>query len=263
MMVSPSEEAAVIPPLLSLVDVSIHFGGVIALAGVHFDVAPGEIVAVIGPNGAGKTTLFNCITGLYRCEGDVVFDGVHVERHAAYRRARMGMARTFQTPVLIDELSVVENVMLGANSMGIPGYFSSALRLNSRVESHLRRAAHDALDEAEMGEIADRLAGELPHGTRKSIELVRAGMSRPKLLLLDEPASGLEHDEAVDAARQIQRLSKAHGTAVIIVEHNMDLVMRLAQRIMVLDFGRPIAQGSPEEVRRSPEVQAAYLGGAV
>ena len=246
---------------MSLRNVGISFGGLRALHSVTFDVEEGEILAVLGPNGAGKTTLFNCVTGLYRCEGQISFEGRRIERMSAHRRSRLGIARTFQTPVLIESMTVLDNVLLGADPVRPPGYLSCAMRLDRRFEAEAGERARQALADAGMADLADRQAGELAHGLRKNVELVRAFLSRPRLLLLDEPASGLDQEEAVAMGQLVSSLARAQNVAVVLVEHNVALVMAIADRITVLDFGRQIALGRPEVVREDPQVIAAYLGG--
>lgn len=262
-MESKSDDLATGPPrhLMSLREVGIAFGGLRALQSVTADVDEGEILAVLGPNGAGKTTLFNCITGLYRCEGQIWFAGRRIERMAAHRRSRLGIARTFQTPVLIESMTVLENVLLGADLVRRPGYLSCALRLERHLEAETRERARQSLADAGMAGLADRPAGELAHGLRKNVELVRAFLGRPRLLLLDEPASGLDHDEAVAMGRLVSTLARAQNVAVVVVEHNVGLVMAIADRVTVLDFGKQIALGTPAAVREDPQVIAAYLGG--
>jgi branched-chain amino acid transport system ATP-binding protein len=245
---------------LTVTDLVVRFGGVTALAGVSFTVPRGKVCGLIGPNGAGKTTLFDCVSRLTRPRsGRIELAGRDLLALPAHRVAELGVARTFQHLGLVPSLSVRENVMLGAQGAGI-GFVPAALRLPGlrARERELRDRADAVLDRLALGGIAARPAAGLPYGTLKRIELARALAAAPDLLMLDEPASGLSHEEVDELAGVIEDV-RADMT-VLLVEHHMGMVMRLSDTVVVLDFGRVVATGSPAQVREDPAVLAAYLG---
>jgi branched-chain amino acid transport system ATP-binding protein len=236
--------------LLSVENVDRSFGGILALDGVSFEVPEGEIVGLIGPNGAGKTTAFNVITRLYKADaGRIDFAGTDLLRVAPYRIVRLGIARTFQNVELFSHMTVLENVLVGAHAR-FPWYRDAASR----------RRALEVLDYVGLGAVATRPARGLPFGTLKRVELARSLVSAPKLLLLDEPAGGLNHEEVRSLGEFIQGTRRDFGLTVLLVEHHMNLVMSISQTVHVLDFGRLIASGPPEVVRKDPAVIEAYLG---
>ena len=250
-------------PLLDVRGVTVRFGGVVALDAVSFDVEQGQILGLIGPNGAGKTTLFNCLSRLYQpSEGEILFQGASVLKTPRHMIADMGIGRTFQNVALFDRLTVLENVMVGRHGQTKSSFFANALSLGSVVaeQNAARDRAMELIDFMDLRPFTDWPAGGLPFPIRKRVELARALAAQPKLLLLDEPSAGLNHDEVETLENQIRRVRDVQGVTVLLVEHHMSLVMSVSDKVVTVNFGRKIAEGTPAEVRRHPEVIRAYLG---
>jgi branched-chain amino acid transport system ATP-binding protein len=250
-------------PLLEVNDVTVRFGGIVALSKLSFEISEGTICGLIGPNGAGKTTLFNVVSRLYQpTTGRVVFDGHDVLDVPAHRVGSLGIARTFQNLALWPGLTVLDNVMVGAHTRGRQNFVTAALGVGTRREdAALAERCYGILADLGLAPVAFRPAGGLPFGTLKRIELARALASSPKLLMLDEPASGLTQSEVGALGELVLRLRDEHALTILLVEHHMALVMGISDQVVVLDFGRQIAVGTPAEVSRHPDVIAAYLGG--
>jgi branched-chain amino acid transport system ATP-binding protein len=250
-------------PLLDARDVSLRFGGVTALHGVTFDVDRNELFAIIGPNGAGKTSIFNCLNGVYRPqEGTILFEGEEIIGTRPSVTAAMGIARTFQNLGLFVNLNVIDNLMLGRHHLMKTGFFAGALWWGKakREEIENRRRVEEIIELIELGPYRYMPVGVLPYGIQKRIELGRALSMEPKLLLLDEPVAGMNLEETEDMARYILQVRAELELAMILVEHDMHLVMDVADRVLALDFGQPIAFGRPEEVQKDQRVIEAYLG---
>jgi branched-chain amino acid transport system ATP-binding protein len=246
---------------LQVQGITVHFAGIVALDDVSLTAHSRQVTGIIGPNGAGKTTLLNVLCGFVRPEAGIVsFGGRELTRIRPHRLADMGIARTLQGIGLFSGLSVIENVMVGATSLAKAGFWSGLLGLprSDTDERRLRDHAQQALELAGVGDYTDAMPGTLAHGQRKRVALARALVARPRLLLLDEPASGLAESELAELGELITGL--AQECTVVVIEHRMDLMMSICEQIYVLDFGKAIASGTPAEVQANPAVTAAYLG---
>ena len=250
-------------PLLAVRDVSLSFRGIKALTSLSFDVAVGEICSLIGPNGAGKSSLLNVINGVYKANsGEVVFDGHSFRRLRPNGAARLGIGRTFQNNALFKRLNVLDNVLAGLTRKSKATLLENALGLpRSGVEARLfRDHAEQAIAFLEIEAYRDAVVGQLPYGLQKRVELARALVAEPRLLLLDEPMAGMNHDEKAEISRFILDINSELGTTIVLIEHDIGVVMGLSDHVVVLDYGRKVGDGPPDEVRTNPDVIAAYLG---
>ena len=258
-----TEAAPAAQPLLAVRDVAVRFGGIVALDGVSFDLAPGQLLGLIGPNGAGKTTLFNCLSRLYApVAGDILFEGRSILKMPPHRIVNIGISRTFQNLALFSRMSVLDNIKVGGHRHGRGNFLADALRLPgaTRGDAALTAAAWALVDYLDLRDVATEVVSDLPFGLQKRVELARALAAKPKLLLLDEPAGGLNHYEVEELGLLIKRIRDERHVTVLLVEHHMNLVMSICDKVVVLDFGRKIADGTPTEVRTNPDVVTAYLG---
>ena len=249
--------------MLRVQNVGVRFGGIIALDDVSFDVEKGGIVGLIGPNGAGKTTLFNCLSRLYECgSGDICLDGGSLLGVPRHRVAELGIGRTFQNLALFRTMTVLDNVMVGRHCRTGSGFFVNCLRLPgvTREERATLEKAQALLHLLELDAVAGARVADLPFGRQKRVELARALASEPRLLLLDEPASGLNHEEVGALGKLIREIRDRLALTVLLVEHHMSLVMSISDRVVALNFGRKIAEGTPAEMQKNPELIQAYLG---
>jgi len=251
--------------LLEVRDIVVRFGGVTAVGGVSFTVEDQQICGLIGPNGAGKTTLFNCISGIYRPnEGEIRFAGTTVTGQPKHRMIGLGIGRTFQNLALFKTLSVRDNVLAGAHHLGHAGFLACGLHLPwvGREAATLGAEAQRLMAMLDLESVAEVPVASLPFGTQKRVEMARALIGRPRLLLLDEPAGGLNHGEVDELAGLLRRVREEFRLSILLVEHHMNLVMSVSDKVVALDFGKKIAEGTPFEIRSNDDVIAAYLGEA-
>ncbi len=250
----------------SVKDLGISFGGLKALQNINFELNQGEIFSIIGPNGAGKTTLFNCINGIYKPdEGKISFQDESIIGYKPDKIARLGIARTFQNIELFNNMSCMENIMLGRHIYIKTGIFRGGLMWGKRSfsgkeESKHRRKVEEIIDLLDLQAARKQLVGGLPYGTQKLVELGRALALEPKLLLLDEPCAGMNSEEKQDMIFWVKDIQDELGITILLIEHDMQMVMEISNRILAINFGQPITEGTPEEVQKHPEVLKAYLG---
>jgi branched-chain amino acid transport system ATP-binding protein len=248
---------------LGVQNISLSFGGIQALTSVSFDTLQGQLLAIIGPNGAGKTSMLNCINNFYHPDqGQILFEGHDLTRLPPHRIAQLGVARTFQNIALYTGLSTLDNLMAARHIHMRAGFLKSLAYWGPAHHEDIthRLAVEEIIDFLEIEHVRKAIVGALPYGLRKRVELGRALAMEPRLLLLDEPMTGMNQEEKEDMARFILDVHERHGTTILLIEHDMGLVMDIADRVVVLDFGRKIAEGTPEEIRRNESVIRAYLG---